>query len=272
MKIALIILISILIILLISVFVLVILDTLKIDYLYYYLEDGKLTKTTKQDKKPDLVYFSDIHIGAYLKKEEASKLLKDIRNLDAKVYLFGGDLFGINTKKYYNDEDIREIFSVFDDKECIAVYGNHEYKKDNSLPSKKKIELFDKMGFKILKNESCTVKIDNKDFEIYGMDDFIYHEPCLPTKKYDLILAHEGDIAKDIDNQVILAGHTHGGQIRLPLIPIFYKPRKGRMYTHGLFHIANTDLLVTNGVGFGAIKIRFNARRELVVIYLKEEK
>ena len=73
MKIALIILISILIILLISVFVLVILDTLKIDYLYYYLEDGKLTKTTKQDKKPDVVYFSDIHIGAYLKKEEASK-------------------------------------------------------------------------------------------------------------------------------------------------------------------------------------------------------
>ena len=251
--------------------IIVIRDSIIIDSKYYVLEDGKLRKG-KEEGDIKIVYFSDVHIGAFIKKKELKKILKLIVNQNADLYLFGGDLLGINTKKYYTIDDIKECFSIFDGKTCLAVYGNHEFKNDNSAPLDMKLKMFDAMGFKVLADSSYTFSKNGINIDIYGLKSYVYN-PIKPLdKRYDIVLAHEGDVADYIDNEVILSGHTHGGQIKIPFIPPIYKPRKGKKYCHGLYKVNNTSLILSNGVGFGGMKLRFNAKREIVIISYKKGK
>ena len=195
-----------------------------------------------------------------------------ICNIDADLYLFGGDLIGIHTRKYFTIQDVRDSFSIFDNKNCIAIYGNHEYKPDNSLSPEDKIEMFKNMGFKILEDSEYVYKKDDIEFSIYGLKTTNYNDIKEINKKYDLVLCHETDATDNIKNQSIICGHTHAGQVKIPLLPIYIRPRNGKKYRYGIYenNKTNSNILVSSGLGFGGLKIRFNTRREILVIDYKK--
>ena len=251
----------ILISIIILIIVFIIYQSNKIIIKEYVIEDKKVIINTDGYKGIKIVYFSDLHIGKLLKKDKLKEKLLMIKNLKANLYIFGGDLIGIDTSKYYTIEDIKECFEIFKDEETIAVLGNHEYKKVRN--DFDKLEYFKAMGFKVLNNEEY---ISKSGLLIFGKQECIYHENVNVDKSYDLFLSHQGDVIDNYKNQIILSGHTHGGQIRLPLIPIYYKPKYGKKYTSGLFNKNNSSLIVSNGLGFGGFKVRLFAPMDVVII------
>ena len=230
--------------------IILIIETNKIKIRQYLLKDHQLSPLQKECEGVKIVFFSDIHLGKLLKKKELSKKVSILKQLDGDIYIFGGDLIGHNISKYYSLEQIKEAFLPLKDKTCLAVYGNHEYKPEKDTPQDVKLEYFKAMDFIILKDNSYVYQKDGKGLEIYGMNDYIYHEPIIPNKQYDLLICHEADIIDKLDNQIMLSGHTHGGQIMIPLINLYYKPINGKKYFKGLYTVKNNQLLISNGLGY----------------------
>ena len=217
-----------------------------------------------------ILFFSDLHIGRTLKKEKLKKFVSYLASINADLYVFGGDVIGDNINKYYSVEDVKECFKPLNNKCCIAVYGNHEFKEEKNISIALKLEYFKAMGFNTLTNEEFVFFKNNKFLRIYGMNEYIYNEAKLPNKAFDLIICHEGDIIEKIDNQILLAGHTHGGQIRIPFLPYIYLPKYGKKYISGLYNVNNSKIIVSNGVGCNKINIRLFAKRDIILInYIK---
>ncbi|MGQ9560419.1 MAG: metallophosphoesterase [Candidatus Oleimicrobiaceae bacterium] len=95
---------------------------------------------------------------------------------------------------------------------------------------------------------------------------------AVPPEKFMLLLAHSPDMAKaaeDMGIDLVLAGHTHGGQVRLPLVGALYSQTAlGRKYAAGLFSFRKTKLYVNRGIGNALLPFRFLCRPEITVIHL----
>jgi predicted MPP superfamily phosphohydrolase len=86
-----------------------------------------------------------------------------------------------------------------------------------------------------------------------------------------ILMAHEPDILPDVARSgvdLMLSGHTHGGQVRLPLLPLFHLPEYGRKYIEGLFRMGRTQLYVNRGIGAVGVPFRFRCPPEITVITL----
>ncbi|MDZ7413856.1 MAG: metallophosphoesterase [candidate division KSB1 bacterium] len=94
----------------------------------------------------------------------------------------------------------------------------------------------------------------------------------IPHEAFTLLLAHSPDMvrpAEDLGIDLVLAGHTHGGQVRLPLVGALYtQTLLGRRYAAGLFSFGTTKLYVNRGIGNAFVPFRFLCRPEITVIHL----
>lgn len=91
------------------------------------------------------------------------------------------------------------------------------------------------------------------------------------TREPVILMAHEPDILPDVARSgvdLMLSGHTHGGQVRLPLLPLFHLPEYGRKYIEGLFRMGRTQLYVNRGIGAVGVPFRFRCPPEITVITL----
>lgn len=86
-----------------------------------------------------------------------------------------------------------------------------------------------------------------------------------------IVMAHEPDILPEIAQykaDLMLSGHTHGGQIRVPFLRPAYLPEYGRRYVEGWFQYGSTRLYVNRGIGTIALPMRFNCPPEITVFTL----
>jgi len=245
--------------------VILVIETIKMKITYLTIKNKNITKGESKEGIR-IVYFSDLHIGRLMQEKELRKTLDKIFNIEADLYIFGGDLSGQNVKKYYSVSKVKEIFSKYSNKTILAIHGNHEFKDDKQDLTFKN-DIFDAMGFTNLINKSYTFRKDDKSLSIYGIEDCLLKDPIYPNEDYDLVILHEPDPYINIKGQVAMTGHTHAGQLKLPLLP-FYKPALGKKYTYGIYE--DNKLYVSSGIGYGGAKIRLCSEREIVVInYIK---
>lgn len=260
----------IVVLLMILLFIKILIDTIIIKKRYYQIKNHVLTiKKDKCFNGIKIIYFSDLHLGKCLKKKSFFKLMDKLKKMDGDIYIFGGDLFGINTMKYFHLKEIQEGFNRLKDKCVLAVYGNHEYYHSSKLPLNLRQQIYQNLPFKILKNEMFIFSKNKQSISIYGVDSATQVNKNTSSIKADLIISHEGDVIDYYNRQIMLSGHTHGGQIRIPFLPLLYKPKDGKKYRHGLYNIKDNQLLVSNGIGFSRIKLRFFAKREIIIIDYK---
>lgn len=165
-----------------------------------------------------------------------------------------------------------------------AVLGNHDHAVRNALglrtyPTlhRKIAASLERHGVRVLHNELVTLDHCGGKYQISGVDD-LWSRRCRPDlalTRLDpalphVMLAHHPRTIELIAGcrcDLMLSGHTHGGQIHLPRIGSPLLGRKMKRYAAGLYSVADSHLYVNKGVGFG-LKIRFNRRPEIAVFDL----
>ena len=246
----------------------------------------------------NFVQISDLHSKKFGRKEKA--VLKIINKLNPEYIFITGDIIDSKTKDL---DKCRLFWSALGKKypkQIFAIFGNHLHENTNI-----NVHLFKKVlqqsGINILVNENRKLKRGNEHVYLIGVDDpRTQHQDFARAMKgvgraVKILLAHSPDIIKDIKPGVdpvtgrvsfrnsygfrrkpasngvdlILAGHTHGGQVRIPFVRTFWDFTKyyGK-YTSGLFKAKGAVLYVNRGISTSILPIRFNASPEITLIKL----
>lgn len=205
-----------------------------------------------------IVHFSDVHYGTGFTENRLKKLTNEINSLKPDIVVFTGDL--IDQKYQTTESDIKNIVKYLNKIEAnlgkYAVIGNHDFYNEDFE------NIMYDSEFIILKNNYDTVyNRTNQPIVIYGLDNITYGIPkpeIFNDKetndiKYKIVLLHEPDYTNEFVNNydinLVLAGHSHNGQVKLPVIKPFHLPNGSKEYYNGYYKLNNTDLYVSNGVG-----------------------
>lgn len=222
-----------------------------------------------------IVFFSDTHFGEFYKQDKLEKIIDKINGEAADLVIFGGDFFDA----YYKDRAVLDLDYLSTQLKQIeakqgkfAVWGNHDYGGGSSRVYE---QLMTEGGFTLLNNQ--TTLIDGSNITVTGLDDYLLGNPDRDTEKlsaenFNILISHAPDIVDNMDlNSVdlILSGHSHGGQINLPFLTEMALPLGAQRYVRGLYDFQtpkDTKLFVSKGLGLTQLPYRFMSLPELVVI------
>lgn len=225
-------------------------------------------------KAVKVVQLSDIHIQKKYPVAQLEKIVTKVNNENPDIILFTGDLFD----NYATYGPVEEVITALKRLKAplgkYAVWGNHDYGGGAAhiYP-----EVLAAADFHLLENSGVTIPLSNeKSIYIGGLDDSVLGnssvEDTLANRQsdYTILLSHEPDKADDVLNQniqLLLSGHSHGGQVKLPFFRI--KNVKAEKYFEGFYHLENdTTLYVNTGLGTTKIPARFGVPPEIAVFDL----
>lgn len=216
-----------------------------------------------------IVHFSDIHYNRAITLKKIESIVKEINLIKPDIVVFTGDLLdkdAILTNTDY-DELGKILKKINAPSGKYAILGNHDYEKEEENA----IKILKNSNFTYLENTYDIIydKYGNKVFiggigsVIQNKDDIDKTLNSLSNKdniSYKIILIHEPDIADEIATgykiNLILAGHSHGGQIRLPLIGALYTPSYAKKYQNEYYKINDCNLYISTGIGVSTINYR----------------
>lgn len=257
---------------------------------HYIIENNKIPKSF-HDKK--FVVLADLHGNSYGINNE--KLIKQINEVNPDFIIVAGDMLVATTT--YDDKvalsllktlskNYRIYYGFGNHEQRISIQGKHHHKEINQY-----IHKLSSVGVQFLTNRSIELRINDEMIKITGLNiDNIYFSrgKQIPFSKdylkknigksnnqcYNILIAHNPIYFKDYVNwgaDLILAGHIHGGLIRLPVLGGMLSPqyRFFPKYDSGRFEMMDKVMLVTRGLGMHTIKVRVNNYPELMVVHLK---
>ncbi len=211
-----------------------------------------------------IVHISDIHYGKIFDQKQLQKLVDSINEQKPDIVVLTGDLLDKNT--YINQNTVTQISTLLN--KINATAGKYAINGENDLNFDEWMTIITKAGFKDLNNTYDTIYKDGyQSIFIAGAstkEDKLSINDKLKTSIdylnsfekdgpiYKILLLHEPDTIDELTVNpfnLILAGHSHGGQVRLPLIgPLIYKEGAIK-YHNNYYKIENTDLYISNGLG-----------------------
>ena len=225
-----------------------------------------------------IVHLTDFHSKNFGEREK--KVLEILEDINPDFIFITGDFIDYRTKDINSCQEFWRKLSNQHQGKTFGVLGNHEHWiKSPDISAIKK--LLEEGGISILNNENRKIFQGNKYIYLLGVDDPDSKKDDLPKAMIGaeenipkILLAHSPDIVDNLRGEkvdLILVGHTHGGQIRIPFVKPFWVPPKNRgKYASGLFEIGKTILYVNRGIGMAALPVRFNCPPEIAVIELKK--
>lgn len=232
-----------------------------------------------------IVQISDFHNTK--SKRLAKDLVKEIKNQKPDIIVLTGDL--IDANKEHMDISIDFIKEINNTAPIYFVTGNHEASINDYSELKNKLE---ENNVTILDNESQVIKKKSSEINIIGISDPTMKHSHYETDEniiefeldsidynkdnYTILLSHRPELFEiyvDNDINLVLTGHAHGGQIRIPFIGGLIAPNQGLFpkYTNGKIEQDDTTMIVSRGIGNSILPFRINNRPELVLITLSSE-
>ncbi len=228
----------------------------------YKVESAKLPESFDGLK---IVQFADIHYGTTINKKQLDKIVNKINETKPDIIFFTGDLID---KNIVPTEDIqKEVVETLSKLNAnlykYAVIGNEDETETFN-------KILDQAGFKILNNETTLLYYkSNSPIAISGYNNIDSNpnysnikEPIDEidtTTLYHIVIMHEPDAIDNIldyNPNLVLTSGTLGGKIRL-IKPMFL-PSTANKYYEDHYHINETDLYISNGLGTTGVNIRFN--------------
>ena len=233
-----------------------------------------------------IAHVSDLH-NAEMGKDN-KKLLTILRDADPDMIAITGDLIDSrSTNVEIALNFIREAVKIAP---CYYVTGNHEARVNEYDELKSGMEA---AGVIVLEDARTEISLEGKTITLIGVNDPSYQtdylfgdsETVMDTKLEELhteddvftiLLSHRPelfDIYADHGMDLILSGHAHGGQFRLPFIGGLVAPNQGLFpeYDAGIYTEGNTNMLVSRGIGNSILPFRINNRPEVILIELQAE-
>ena len=228
-----------------------------------------------------IAHVSDLH-NAQL-GENNEKLLAMLRNAQPDMIAITGDLIDAGN----TDISVALHFAkeAMDIAPCYYITGNHEAQiSDYNHLKSGLLEL----GVIVLENDKFEIEDDGEKILVIGVQDPSFEtnsddsvsvmqrnlQQLTEEESYTILLSHRPELMKvyaDYPVDLVLSGHAHGGQFRLPFLGGMYAPNQGVFpeYDSGLFEKNNTKMIVSRGIGNSVIPFRFNNRPELILIELR---
>lgn len=228
---------------------------------------------------------ADLHAGVRVGGDRAVEgLVDDILSLRPDMICLLGDMVH---RAHDASRYLPMLQRLEAPKGVYAVLGNHEhgvlwYSPLLGKPSSKGVnewrEIYSDIGVEVLVNEARRIQLRHTHFWLLGVDDYYSGHDDLQAalsqvegEEFRLVITHHPDLIDDSyagDIDCILAGHTHGSQVNLPLIgPLYTSTRKPRARASGLMGENGTLMYVTRGVGEG-IPLRLWCPREITLVRL----
>lgn len=226
----------------------------------------KSEKINEESSDLLIAYFSDLHYGTYIDNDFLENVINKINDYKPDVIIFGGDLLdNINEE---NKVYLTDVLKTLD-----AEYGKYAILSDQDKLNKTDItKILIDANFKTINDTNASININNSTINIVGVDtNFVEAFHGINSNNYTLVVGHYPDLFDDIidyDFDYMLAGHSHGGQIYIPLINYFFRKEGCQKYYHGKYQEDNKTLDITNGVGRTDSNARFLADAEIVLYRL----
>ena len=227
-----------------------------------------------------VVQFSDTHIGDFFTIEELQKVVDKINEQEADLVLFTGDLMDDASVYPGSIEEIGTVLSNIQSKfGNYAVFGNRDY---GGGAERFYEELMESAGFHVLLNNHETITVNGTTLSLFGADDALigYYDAKqtmqgIEEENFNLLLVHEPDLVDDfIDYPVdlVVAGHSHGGQVYIPFVGPLLTTTLAEKYVRGLYEInEDLSLYVNTGIGNTRVPFRLFNVPQITVFYLTSE-
>lgn len=234
-----------------------------------YAPDQKLVA----DRSQRLVLLTDLHVsGPDTPPERLARIVEQVNELRPDIVLLGGDF--VSTKKlatgrYSLETALRPLASLRASSAVVAVLGNHDQWADaNAIESALR-----RAGAIVLDNQAVRMG----DIAIGGVDDDLtghadIHAVAARLKQLGgvpIVLSHSPDIFPATPSTIglVLVGHTHCGQISLPVIgPLFTASRYGKRFACGIVRNQHQIMIVSAGVGTSLLPLRLGVPPDIWVI------
>src|SRR3984957_18358214 len=233
-----------------------------------------------------IAQLSDIHLDEYTEPFLLLDAIHHINSMNPDAVFITGDFvtYGILPAKLAIGS-AWQCANLLNQLECphrYAVVGNH----DVLLSGAAVIEALSENGITVLDNAHLPIERDGARFWLAGVDDPVEglpipelaipesirnvpHEPivllCHAPEYVDALLPTPAGRALSL----ILSGHTHGGQVRIPLVGATTLPPLGRKCVEGWFRFGNLQLYVNRGLGTVGVPVRFDCPPEITLFTLR---
>jgi uncharacterized protein len=225
---------------------------------------------------------SDFHYAEYTEAFFIRQIVERVNLLNPDMVVFTGDY--ITNGFWPHQQTVKfayECAEILSRVKCplrYAVLGNHDC--THSLYADAVTDALETHGIPVLENRSLPLERDGGRLWLAGTGDALCHEvrldeaiPAAARKDSEpvILLVHEPDVLPEVARHgvdLMLSGHTHGGQVRIPFLPAMFLPPMGRDYVEGLFRLGPTQLYVNRGVGTVNLPFRFNCPAEITLITL----
>lgn len=219
----------------------------------------------------NIALFSDPHIGVYTSSAFLQRVVDTVNAQKPDVVLIPGDfIYGMSL------EDLETAFMPLQriSVPIYAVAGNHDSEAPGSIPSEVVREKVGAWGVRFVDNSKATITIQGKEITILGLSDLWEGKMDVETLKSTtseentILIIHNPDTLHNIPQlpvDLVVAGHTHGGQMRIPflfekMIPSDYG------YDRGWYEFQGYKMYVTSGVGEVGLPMRLGVPPEVVMI------
>lgn len=224
---------------------------------------------------------SDIHLDEFTEPFFLEEVVRHLNHLAPDMVLLTGDFITRGSLTFLASQHAAhrcsEILSTLHCERRFAVLGNHDVGVSASMV----IAALAHAKIPVLQNRHVAIEQGNSRIWLCGVEDPATSRPnldlAIPSAPDGpvIFMAHEPDYADAVLEHprsslidLMLSGHTHGGQIRLPVVGALVLPPGGKKYPEGLFHLNNMQLYVNRGIGTVGLPFRLNCPPEITLFTL----
>lgn len=225
-----------------------------------------------------LLLITDPHAGPFLSPRSLERAFRRLASLEPDVIAIGGDFATTCVREFV--PTARVFASLTAPLGVFGVMGNHDHYTED--PSRLK-ELVRGTGLRLLDNEAVEIRRGEDRLVLAGIDDLNSGSPDIEKTMATarglssadgapiVLLSHNPDVFFDaarLGASLVLAGHTHAGQVRIPGLPVLVRMSRYGL-DEGRYRVDGSELIVSRGLGVCGVPVRIACAPEAVLIRLE---
>jgi uncharacterized protein len=227
-----------------------------------------------------IALLGDLHFGPYAGKTQVERAVRLALAQKPDLTILCGDFVShplferAGPKGALNAEPCAQVLQQLTESPVVSILGNHDHSNGADIVA----EALDRHRLNVLRNRSMPLERNGQRLWIVGVDDVINRANDLeralegiPSNETRIVAVHEPDFADQVAKYPVdlqLSGHSHGGQVRIPLLGAPVLPHLGRKYPIGLNRVRDLQVYTNRGIGVISPPVRLNCPPEVTLITL----